>query len=277
VSEKYVDRFVSQFPGLVAFWDFQRDWTHPIAGSILSTDLPDAGVLQPWGTPPQRVDNGVFGDGALRFDGDGMLYVPRASMGPLAIEGPSARLSVVAWVRRREWRPRADTCEAIAGVWNEHGLRQYCLFLNLQIHNSGNQVAGHVCPTGGASPNNRYCLDAAIGSLIIPFDEWIMIAMTVGEMEVRSYLNGICDVRPGLNPYPYTSGIFPGGASGADFTVGAVQRPDVVHHDGREDGSIVGNFFFGVLGGLAVFDRSLTESEMIALMDVSIGRESENR
>lgn len=268
------ERYISTLPGLVAFWDFQNDWTCPVAGSILQMEQPGAGILRPWGTPPQPEEHGVFGAQSIRFDGDGMLYVPRALTGPLAIGGPTTKLSVFAWVRRRTWRPRADTCEAIAGVWNEHGLRQYCLFLNLQIDSSGNQVCGHVCPTGGASPGHRYCMDSSIGEKTVPFERWVMIGMTLGEHDVRSYLDGVCDPREGRNPFPYTSGVFDGGESGADFTVGAVQRPDVVDHDGSEQGSIIGNFFFGLLGGLAVFDTALTEEEIAHLYQLSL---SDNR
>ena len=59
---------------------------------------------------------------------------------------------------------------------------------------------------------------------------------------------GRLDERPGRNPYPYPGGIFDGGPAGADFTVGAVHR-----------GVEMGNFFAGLLGGLAVYQRALSD------------------
>jgi hypothetical protein len=57
------------------------------------------------------------------------------------------------------------------------------------------------------------------------------------------------------NPYFYDEGLYDGGAEGSDFTVAAVHRSGVM-----------GNFFAGLLGGLAVFNRALTEDELASLM-----------
>jgi hypothetical protein len=68
------------------------------------------------------------------------------------------------------------------------------------------------------------------------------------------WLNGNLDFRPGLNPYPFSGGLFNGGGEGSDFTVGAVDRS----HE-------IGNFFTGHIAGLAVYRRALGPAEIFAL------------
>src|SRR5690606_35704886 len=86
------------------------------------------------------------------------------------------------------------------------------------------------------------------GGTPVSYDEWTFAAMTYDGGWIKSYLDGKLDNRPGLNPYAYPEGIFDGGENGSDFTVGAV------HRSGE-----MGNFFVGQLGGLAVFNRTLSE------------------
>jgi hypothetical protein len=80
------------------------------------------------------------------------------------------------------------------------------------------------------------------------------MAMTYDGRASRVYVDGRLDAMQHYNPFPYAEGIFDGGADGADFTVGAVHR-----------GGAWGNFFAGHLGGLAVFDRALSDMEMRTL------------
>jgi hypothetical protein len=68
------------------------------------------------------------------------------------------------------------------------------------------------------------------------------------------YVDGRLDALEHYNPFPYPDGLFDGGDTGADFTVGAVHR-----------GGEWGNFFGGRLGGLAVFNRALSDGELRAL------------
>jgi hypothetical protein len=65
---------------------------------------------------------------------------------------------------------------------------------------------------------------------------------------------GRLDERDGLSPYPFAGGLNDGGPRESDFTVGAVDR-----------GGDIGNFFAGLLGGLAVYSRSLSPAEMLRL------------
>jgi hypothetical protein len=169
--------------------------------------------------------------------------------------GKEAQVTVVAWVKRERKRDQPKECEAIAGVWNEtRALRQYCLFLNLQIYDSSDQVCGHVSSVGGPTPGERWCMDASIGQTPVPFGRWQCVGFTYDGRHARSYLNGDLDRRENRNPYAYEGGLFDGGAEGSDFTVGAVNR-----------GGEMGNWFQGQLGGLAVYDRALRGSEMARL------------
>jgi hypothetical protein len=99
-----------------------------------------------------------------------------------------------------------------------------------------------------------------------------LIAFTYDGQYIRSYLNGDFREREpelinhttgfegypnGLeqskNPYYYPEGM---GDNGSDFTVGAVLLK-----------SGMGNFFKGLIGGLAVYDRALNETELKQLAD----------
>lgn len=252
------ERLLRDDPALVAFWGFAHGNLRPTAGATAAT-------LDVFGTAPAVAPEGVFGESSLDLDGRGMLFVPRIRAGRLIIGGPAARLSVVAWVKRRPNPERPKQCQAIAGVWNEHGLRQYCLFLNLQIFDSSEQVAAHVSASGGATPGYKYCMEAAIGATPVEYGAWHTIGMTYDGREARAYLDGALDLRRARNPLPSDGGLYDPSAGGADFTVGAVRKPVRVAEDRTEVGSEIGNFYHGLLGGLAVFDRSLTSREMAAL------------
>lgn len=60
------------------------------------------------------------------------------------------------------------------------------------------------------------------------------------------------------NPFPYEEGIFDGGADGANFTVGSNSVRNAME-----------NHFVGKIGGLAVFDRALTEAELTEMYERS--------
>lgn len=249
--------------GAVAFWDFQSSldgvWQSAGAGSYcLSECGGNAEIVE--------ADGGPFGLRAIRFGNGVWLECPRAHCPGLNICGSDAEVTVVAWIRRS--RNPGGGCEAVAGMWNEHGRRQFGLFLNLLIHDSAQQVGAHVSAVGGPTPGHRYCMDAAIGATPVPVDVWQCVAMTYGGGEARAYLNGVLDERTGRNPFPYSGGIYDGGADGADFTVGAVARPRYVDmHEGApfEVGHVQANFFHGLMGGLAIYDRALTSREVFHL------------
>ncbi|MDF2661555.1 MAG: hypothetical protein K0Q94_4346 [Paenibacillus sp.] len=234
--------------GLICFWDFQEE-----AGQDrVSRGSCKYGLRENNG-PIERVEDGVFGPYAARLDFGQWFNIPRALCPALNMHGPGAQVTVAAWVK---WtRSHFSRCEAIAGMWDEtRAKRQYCLFLNLQIWNSGEQVCGHVSSVGGPTPGYKYCMDAAIGATPVSPDDWHFVAFTYDGTYARAYVDGRLDERETFNPYRYEGGLFDGGPDGADFTVGAVDR------SGEP-----GNFFTGLLGGLAVYDRALTAEEIVQL------------
>lgn len=257
-----VARRILGLPGLVSFWNFQDT-----EGS-LSAQGPGAYPLVHRGPELPVVDDaeGPLGPKAVRFGSGGWLEAVRAESPLLNIRGPEAEVSIVAWINRSV-NPEGG-CEALAGMWNEHGRRQYCLFLNLEIHDSSQQVGAHISSVGGPTPGFKYCMDAAIGATPVPFGVWQCVAITYGSGVAKAWLNGRLDARGDRNPYAYPGGIFDGGPQGADFTVGAVAKPERVEMENGapvEMGHVQSNLFHGLLGGLAVFCRCLTDGEIAEL------------
>ncbi len=232
-------------PGLLCLWDF-----HDEAGADRMALGPNGYGLREHGGPIARNAEGpLSGYSATLVDGQ-YFSIARQACPALNLRGPEAQVTVVAWIKRGG-RPE-EGCEAVAGLWNEtHAKRQYCLFLDLRIHDSRDQVCGHVSNVGGPTPGHKWCMDASIGETKVPLDVWQCVGFTYDSKIVKSYLNGQHDARPGLSPYAYPGGLFDGGTDGSDFTVGAV------HRSGE-----MGNFYEGALGGLAVFDRALSANEM---------------
>jgi hypothetical protein len=240
--------------GLVAFWDFREDAGTPrrsLAKARLS--------LQEQKGPIARVDDGPFGH-ALQLNAGQWLSIPRAAIGPLDIHGRSAQVSVVAWLKRE----RKEAWQGIAGVWDEsRGKRQYCLFVNGGKRTDARTMTrepckdlfqGHVSDVGGPTVGEEFCITYATSGTRVPFEGWQCLAMTYDAREVRLYRNGRFDASEGSNPFPHPHGLFDGGAEGAEFTVGCVSVK------GKP-----GNFFAGLLGGVAVFDRALSAEEIAAL------------
>lgn len=230
---------------LVSFWDFQEE-----AGRPRVAKGPHTYALKEGEGAIERIDGGILGPYAARLKFGQWFQTLREEGPELDIHGKDAQVTVIAWVKREE--RVTPECQAIAGMWNEtRKQRQYCLFLDLIIWDSHEQVGGHVSGVGGPTAGHPWCMDASIGQTEVPYGEWQCIAFSYDARHARSYLNGQLDERPQFNPYAYEEGLFDGGPDGADFTVGAVHR-----------GGEMGNFFNGVLGGLAVFNRALTPQEM---------------
>lgn len=241
-------------PGLIAFWEF-RDAPGQPRRSLAKAPL----SLHEQQGPIARVAEGPFGH-ALHLKAGQWLSIPRAELGPLDIQGESAQVSVLAWLKRE----RKDAWQAIAGVWDEsRGKRQYCLFLNGAKRTDAASMTrtlckdlfqGHVSDVGGPTPGEEFCITYATSGTTVPFAGWQFLAMTYDAREVRLYRNGRFDASEGSNPFPHPHGLFDGGAEGAEFTVGSVSVK------GKP-----GNFFGGLLGGVAVFDRALSADEIAAL------------
>lgn len=243
-----VKKRIAEHPALVSFWDFQEETGRPRQAAG-----PGSYLLAEQAGPIERVEDGVFGPYAAKLDFGQWFNLPRSECPALDFHGKAAALTVLAWVKR-ERRDNRE-CQAIAGMWNETDKkRQYCLFLDLSIWNSGEQVCGHVSSTGGPTPGYPWCMTTAIGASPVAKGEWHAAAFTYDGVYARTYLDGKLDERETYNPYPYDLGLYDGGAEGADFTVGAVYR----------SGSM-GNYYAGLLGGLAVFNRALSDEELAGL------------
>jgi hypothetical protein len=243
---------VQKMKGLVAFWDFQE-----AAGQPRVDQGRGAYALQEMQGPIQRVEGGVFGPGAADIRRGQWFMVPRAQTGALDIHGKGAEVTVVAWVKRQG----KESWQAIAGVWDEtRKKRQYCLFLNaprgtkadeMKRYPLANRIHGHVSAIGGPTPGEEFCITYSSGGTEIPMKKWVCLVMQYNGRESRVYVNGKLDALEQYNPFPYPEGLYDGGKDGADFTVGAVHR-----------GGEWGNFFAGHLGGLAIYDRALTDAEL---------------
>lgn len=237
------------FPGLVSFWRFRQPGTEfPAVAGESYTLKSRTGVLDVVSDP-----RAPFGGMALNLAEGDFLAIPRSACPRLDINGRDGRLTVIAWIKRRSTATRH--CEFIAGQWNETDRgRQYGLFLNIVVWNTPDTVCGHLSLTGGATPGFKYCMDGAFGATKVPHDQWSVVAMSYDGSQGYAWLDGRLDAQPMLNPYSLSGGLHDGGPNGSDFTVGAV------HRSGE-----YGNFFTGLLSGLAVYDRALTPAEIAAL------------
>lgn len=241
---------VLRLPGLCSLWTFQEE-TGALRRAIGRYDY----TLRDGGDAVKRVKvtGAPFGTYAAELTHGNWLQIPRQECPGLNLCGPAAQVSVVAWIQR--FRKPEVQCEFIAGMWNEtQKKRQYGLFLDLRIHQAGDNVCGHVSSSGGPTPGYPWCMDAAIGAGYIGYFDWHCVAFTYNGAMVSAWLDGRLESRVGFNPFAYPHGIYDGGEQGADFTVGAVHR-----------GGEMGNWFVGRIGGLAVFSRALEASELQTL------------
>ncbi|WP_269541372.1 LamG-like jellyroll fold domain-containing protein [Cerasicoccus fimbriatus] len=244
-----IPRQPADFPGLAAYWQFDEtaDGYEASQGEAYTlTPGADAmSVVADAGSP--------FGGKALRIDEGQWLNCPRAACPMLDIHGAGGQLTVIAWIKREP--TKHGGCEFIAGQWNETNLgRQYGLFLNISVWREHHQVTGHLSNVGGPTPGFKYCIDGPVGTQHVSCGEWSVVAMSYDGSQGFAWLNGALDVRPGLNPYSLAGGLHDGGPTGSNFTVGAVDRSGEM-----------GNFFTGLMAGLAVYRRALSPAEIYAL------------
>jgi hypothetical protein len=239
---------ILQQESLVSFWDFQE-----AAGEarVAKGQFPYA--LQEMEGPIERVGEGVFGEYAAKLAFGQWFHLARKDCSALDFHGQDAELTILAWLKR-DTRVNQQ-CQAIAGMWNEtEKKRQYAMFLDLRIWQSANQVGGHVSAEGGPTPGHPWCMSTAIGATPLLTDKWYALAFTYDGTYAKVYIDGVLDSRDVYNPYLYDKGLYDGGSTGADFTVGAV------HRSGE-----MGNFFAGLLGGLAIYNKALTDEEILLL------------
>ncbi len=250
--EQEAVKAVCSVNGLVCFWDFQEP-----AGENRIAKGACSYALREGGEPVPRAEEGIFGPYSADFQGKQWFEMSPDECPALNFSGKDVELTVMAWIK---WRSSETTgCQAVAGIWNETmKKRQYCLFLDLRIWDSKHQVCGHVSAEGGPTPGFRYCMTSAIGSTRVD-DAWHLATFTYDGEHAKVYLDDQLDQRDQYNPFYYPDGLYDGGSERADFTVGAVDRSNEI-----------GNFYNGLLGGLAVFNRALTAAEIARLHEKTL-------
>lgn len=280
-------------PGLVAFWTFGEE-----AGQDrVSSGGKQTHVLKEVGGPINRFEQGPFSGYSAEFNGKQYFKIPYAETGDLNICGPDAQVSMFAVVRLIDLKQS----RTIAGMWSEGkganddtGTRQYAMLMNMPTYGGPRQLTPHISSEGGVttradSSQFPWCADYAATRKEVPEEEWCTLAFTYDGAYIKAYINGVFEQRElnavkdkrndpyftqegpdggdrGMNPYYHGRGIFcydpeihtqtkPDG--GADFTVGA--RYAV--------GSMLREATIGRFGGLAVFNRALTDAEILRLHD----------
>lgn len=241
------------FGGLVSFWDGSADWS----GGTWKASLGAPYELAEQRGPIRGVHDpsAPFGKRAIKLEEGQWLSVPRAACPRLDFHGSAGVFTLVAWMKRA--RTAKPHCEFIAGQWNETDRsRQYGLFININMWKTHEQLCGHLSHDGGPTAGYRFCADGPIGATPIDHERWHCLAVSYDGTHGYAWLDGVLDANPRINPYLIPGGLHDGGPGGSDFTVGAVHR-----------GGEFGNFFAGLIGGIAVYDRVLTPAEMWALAD----------
>jgi hypothetical protein len=245
------------------------------------------------------VEGGPFSGYSAELNGKRYFRIPYAETGDLNICGSNAQVSMFAVVRIE----KLEQSRTIAGMWSEGnganddtGTRQYALLMNMPAYGGSRQLTPHISSEGGVTRRADgsafpWCVDYAATKKEVPDGKWCSLGFTYDGKYIRAYINGVLDERPldpvkdnrtdryftiegpmrkdrGMNPYYHGRGIFsydpekysqtkPMG--GADFTVGARYA----------GGGMLGEATIGRFGGLAVFNRALTDVEMKKLHDAA--------
>ncbi len=240
--------------GLAAFWPLSE-----AEGNLRRAEGGGPALREAAG-PVATVDDGVFGQRILSIRPGQWLEVPRDELGALDIYGPDAAVTVVVWFRRDD----PEYWQALAGVWDEsRDLRQYCLFAHARLRTlsdslervaCADQLHAHVSDVGGPTPDKAFCYTYATGATPAPVGEWCCAALSYDGREVTLWRDGRIDALAGSNPFPAPGGLFDGGSDGAVFAIGA-----------NSVRGAMGNFFGGLIAGVAVYRRVLSAEEHAGL------------
>lgn len=285
---------IEKTPGLVAFWTFGEDSNQPRVSQATKEKHP----LSEVGGPIPRVPGGPFSGYSAELNGMQYFSIPYAETGDLNISGKEAQVTLFAVVRIVNLKQS----RTIAGMWSEGkganddtGTRQYALLMNMPTYGGPNKLVPHISSEGGVTRRADgsafpWCADYAVSASPVPEEQWCTVGFTYDSKYIRSFVNGVCEplqLDPvkhkrndpyftqegpdgkdrGMNPYYHGRGIFTydpvkhatSKIKPSDFTIGA--RMAV--------GSMTGEATIGRFGGVAVFNRALTEAEMKALDDAA--------
>jgi hypothetical protein len=256
--------FLLNQEGLVALWDFSEN-----AGEQRLAEGMGQFPLTEMKGPIARVEQGPISGYSAHLLDSSYFSLPNAQTGPLNIHGKQQGITVMAWVN---WEGNTGF---VGGMWNEYedgGKRQYGLFVHLPHYNGEDKVCGHISWNGKPTPPFPYSIDYSASRQPLQKGKWHYIAFTYDGEYIRSFLDGVFEeTEPELikntsgfegypegleqqkNPYHFPYGM---GDNGSDFTVGAV-----VLSRG------MGNYFKGKIGGLAVFNRELSEEEVLKIYE----------
>lgn len=284
---------VEQMPGLIAFWKFGE----PAGSERRSSGTLNSLPLQEFGGPIARVESGPFSGYSAELRGGQFFKIPYAETGDLNISGPNAAVSMYAVVRLLD----LDVSRTIAGMWSEglgseddSGTRQYAMLINMPAYGGPRKLVPHVSSEGGVTRREDgtpfpWCVDYAVTAQEVPEERWVTLGFTYDGKWLSAYIDGKLDRydadlaahnrgdryftsegpdggERGLNPYYHGRGLFsfdpekhaqskPMG--GSDFTVGARFALGKTFPEG------IGTKWR--IGALAVFNRVLTEEEMMEL------------
>lgn len=285
---------IEKTPGLVGFWTFGEEAGQQRASQATKEKHPMTEV----NGPIKRVEGGPFSGYSADLNGSQYFEIKYGETGDLNISGKDAQVSMFAVVRIVNLKKS----RSIAGMWSEGkganddtGTRQYALLMNMPTYGGPNNLVPHISSEGGVTMRADgtkfpWCADYAATKLPVPQEEWCTLAFSYDSKYLRAYINGVLDERPldavkdkrndpyfisggpdgkdrGMNPYYHGRGIFKYDAAlhgktkiaPSDFTVGA--RMAV--------GSMTGEATIGRFGGLAVFNRALSDAEMKALHEAA--------
>jgi len=283
---------VEKMPGLVAFWTFGEEAGQP----RFSSGTKEKHALSEVGGPITRAEGGPFSGCAAQLNGHQYWQIKHAELGDLDISGPDAQISMFAVVFIED----LAHSKTIAGIWSEGkganddtGTRQYALLMNMPAYGGARQLTPHISSEGGVTRRADgsafpWCADYAATRREVPEGRWCTVGFTYDAKYIRAYLDGVLEVRQldavkdkrtdryftsegpdgkdrGMNPFYHGRGIFrydpavhgTTKIAPSDFTVAARYA----------GGSMLGEATKGRFGGLAVFNRALTEAEMRQLHD----------
>lgn len=245
------------FPeGLISFWDFSSE-NEPYLSKFGVDSFP---LKQGDGSNVIKVQEGPF-NSALSFNGaSDFLTIPSSEVGSLDLSRFGDECTVVAWVK-----PATTVAGFVAGCWQEDNndpRRQYGMFVNLPTYGGPQRVCGHVSYTGRPTPGYPYSRDYSTSAQKLSLNKWSMISFTYDGNKVISYKNAIADEIPvyidnlgnsySKNPYNFDEGLNRFNLS--EFTVGAVRLTNGM-----------GNFFRGLIGGVAIFNKCLSQTDLMQL------------
>ncbi len=293
---------VTSTPGLVAFWTFGESEGH----TRKSIGTSNEHALAVVGNPIARVNGGPYSGKSAKLTGRHYFKIPYSETKDLNISGPDAKLSMFAVVKIQD----LNRSRTIAGMWSEglgkgddSGTRQYSLLMNMPTYGGPNKLVPHISSEGGVTyraDGSRFpwCADYAASARDVPTDEWSTLAFTYDSKYIRAYVNGELSAQQldpgehkrtdpyftkegpggtdrGMNPYYHGRGIFTYDSGkhaeskpigGSDFTIGSRMVK----------GNKLAEATIGLFGGLAVFNRMLSDEE-IMILHKSAGIEGLNK